>query len=235
MPVLNLAQRLGLPFFSSDDKVTKVVVVRAGIREIALMVESVSDTREIVVKPLNEMLSEIPGIGGVTMLGDGSIVLILDIPDLWQHRTLRVQEDTYTTDVKENVSDSTTVMVVDDSMTVRNVMGRDLQNNDYEVILAKDGVDAIEQLRHTVPDILLVDLEMPRMDGFELTGRVRSDERLKDVPILIITSRSGARHRDQAMSLGASGYMSKPYRLDELVGSINDLTNLTHIAEKNFH
>jgi len=209
--------------------------VRAGIREIALMVESVSDTREIVVKPLNEMLSEIPGIGGVTMLGDGSIVLILDIPDLWQHRTLRVQEDTYTTDVKENISDATTVMVVDDSMTVRNVMGRDLQNNGYEVILAKDGVDAIEQLRHTVPDILLVDLEMPRMDGFELTGRVRSDERLKDVPILIITSRSGARHRDQAMSLGASGYMSKPYRLDELVGSINDLTNLTHIAEKNFH
>ena len=235
LPVLNLAQRLGLPFFSSDDKVTKVVVVRAGIREIALMVESVSDTREIVVKPLNEMLSEIPGIGGVTMLGDGSIVLILDIPDLWQHRTLRVQEDTYTTDVKENISDATTVMVVDDSMTVRNVMGRDLQNNGYEVILAKDGVDAIEQLRHTVPDILLVDLEMPRMDGFELTGRVRSDERLKDVPILIITSRSGARHRDQAMSLGASGYMSKPYRLDELVGSINDLTNLTHIAEKNFH
>ena len=234
LPVLNLAQRLGLPFFSSDDKVAKVVVVRAGIREIALMVESVSDTREIVVKPLNEMLSEIPGIGGVTMLGDGSIVLILDVPDLWQHRTLRVQEDTYTTEIK-NVSESTTVMVVDDSMTVRNVMGRDLQNNGYEVILAKDGVDAIEQLRHTVPDVLLVDLEMPRMDGFELTGRVRSDERLKDVPILIITSRSGARHRDQAMSLGASGYMSKPYRLDELVSSINDLTNLTNVAEASLH
>ena len=223
LPVLNLAQRLGLPFFKSDDTVAKVVVVRAGIREIALLVESISDTREIVVKPLNEMLSEIPGVGGVTMLGDGSIVLILDVPGLWQNRNLDVQEDSFQSSVSQQ-SESTTVMVVDDSMTVRNVMGRDLQNNGYEVILAKDGVDAIEQLRHTVPDILLVDLEMPRMDGFELTTRVRSDDRLKDIPVLIITSRSGARHRDQAMGLGASGYMSKPYRLDELVGSINDLT-----------
>jgi len=221
-PVLNLAHRFGLPSHGSKTKVANIIVVRAGLREIAIQVDSVSDTREVVVKPLGELLNTIPGIGAVTMLGDGSIVLILDIPSLWQNRQLSVQTETHA--IAESSDDSTTVMVVDDSMTVRNVMGRDLQNNGYEVILAKDGVDAIEQLRHTVPDILLVDLEMPRMDGFELTGRVRADEALKHLPILIITSRSGTRHRDQAIGIGASGYMSKPYRLDDLVNSIDELT-----------
>lgn len=223
IPVLNLAHRLGLPFRGSDRNIAQVIVVRSARGEIGLWVESISDTREVVVKPLGKMLQSISGIGAVTLLGDGSIVLILDIPGLWQKRTLSVTADSYATAPRQ--SDNLTVMVVDDSMTVRNVMGRDLQNSGYEVILAKDGVDAIEQLRHTVPDILLVDLEMPRMDGFELTRRVRADNQLGTVPILIITSRAGTRHRDQAMGLGANGYMSKPYRLDELVKSINSLTN----------
>ncbi len=222
IPVLNLANRLGLPFRASERGVANVIVVRAGLREIGLWVESISDTREVVVKPLGSMLQSIPGIGAVTLLGDGSIVLILDVPDLWQARRVRIAEDSYAASVTS--SDQVTVMVVDDSMTVRNVMGRDLQNNGFEVILAKDGVDAIEQLRHTVPDIMLVDLEMPRMDGFELTRRVRVDDNLREVPILIITSRAGSRHREQATRLGANGYMSKPYRLDDLVRSIQGLT-----------
>ncbi len=222
IPVLNLARRLGLPFRESEGNVAHVIVVRAGLREIGLMVESISDTREVVVKPLGALLQSIPGIGAVTLLGDGSIVLILDVPDLWQSRRVNVTADTFA--VAAPVTDNVTVMVVDDSMTVRNVMGRDLQNNGFEVILAKDGVDAIEQLRHTVPDILLVDLEMPRMDGFELTRRVRADDNLVEVPILVITSRAGTRHRDQAVRLGANGYMSKPYRLDELVNTIQSLT-----------
>ncbi len=221
LPILNLASRLGLPFRPEEGRVGHVIVVRAGLREIGLRVESISDTREVVVKPLGRLLQGIPGIGSVTMLGDGSIVLIVDVPDLWQNRGVSVVADTYA--VAQKTSGAITVMVVDDSMTVRNVMGRDLQNNGFEVILAKDGVDAIEQLRHTVPDILLVDLEMPRMNGFELTRRVRADENLGGVPILVITSRSGSRHRDQAIGLGASGYMSKPYRLDELVQSIRGL------------
>jgi chemosensory pili system protein ChpA (sensor histidine kinase/response regulator) len=221
-PVLNLANRLGLPFRQDGRKVASVIMVRAGLREIGLWVESISDTREVVVKPVGPLLQSIPGIGAVTLLGDGSIVLILDVPELWRMRRLNVESDTYA--VAPTRGGNLTVMVVDDSMTVRNVMGRDLQNNGFEVILAKDGVDAIEQLRHAVPDILLVDLEMPRMDGFELTRRVRDDENLKLLPILVITSRAGTRHRDQAISLGANGYMSKPYRLDELVKSISSLT-----------
>ncbi|KAA3621521.1 MAG: response regulator [Proteobacteria bacterium] len=222
IPVLDLARRLGLPSRDDPRNVSNVIVVRAGLREIGLQVESISDTREIVVKPLGTLLQSIPGIGAVTLLGDGSIVLILDVPNLWQNRHLDVASDTYA--VARTGGDNVTVMVVDDSMTVRSVMGRDLQNNGFEVILAKDGVDAVEQLRHTVPDILLVDLEMPRMDGFELTRRLRDDENLSRVPILIITSRAGVRHREQAMNLGANGYMSKPYRLDELVKNIVDLT-----------
>jgi chemosensory pili system protein ChpA (sensor histidine kinase/response regulator) len=222
IPVLNLAERLGLPFRDSERDVANVIVVRAGLREIGLHVETISDTREVVVKPLGSLLQSIPGIGAVTLLGDGSIVLILNIPDLWQARSLDVTADRYA--IAPAGSDNLTVMVVDDSMTVRNVMGRDLQNNGFEVILAKDGVDAVEQLRHTVPDIMLVDLEMPRMDGFELTRRVRNDTHLSDVPILVITSRAGTRHRDQALRLGANGYMSKPYRLDDLMRTIQTLT-----------
>lgn len=229
IPVLNLARRLGLPFRQNEGNVAHVIVVRAGLREIGLMVESISDTREVVVKPLGPLLQSIPGIGAVTLLGDGSIVLILDVPDLWQTRRTNVTADAYA--VAAPTTDNVTVMVVDDSMTVRNVMGRDLQNNGFEVILAKDGVDAIEQLRHTVPDILLVDLEMPRMDGFELTRRVRADANLVDVPILVITSRAGSRHRDQAERLGANGYMSKPYRLDELVNTIHSLTGEASASE----
>ena len=221
IPVLNLANRMGLPFVDKNERNASIIVVRAGVREIGIRVESVSDTREVVVKPLSRLLENIPGFASVTLLGDGSIVLIVDVGDLWQNRHLSVQTDSYRAAASE--SGTRTVMVVDDSLTVRNVMGRDLQNNGYEVILAKDGVDAMEQLRHAIPDILLVDLEMPRMDGFELTRRVRADSNLEQIPILIITSRSGSRHRDQAVDNGASGYMTKPYRLDELVSNINSL------------
>ncbi|MFT5111561.1 MAG: chemosensory pili system protein ChpA (sensor histidine kinase/response regulator) [Parasphingorhabdus sp.] len=223
IPLLNLANRLGLPFSDKDKRTASVIVVRAGLREIGLRVESVSDTREVVVKPLGKQLQNIPGFGSVTLLGDGSIVLILDVGDLWQNRQISVQADEYRA-VSSSSSENKTVMVVDDSLTVRNVMGRDLQNNGFEVILAKDGVDALEQLRHAIPDIMLVDLEMPRMDGFELTRRLRADDNLSAIPILIITSRSGSRHRDQALANGATGYMTKPYRLDDLVANITELT-----------
>ena len=113
-----------------------------------------------------------------------------------------------------------TVMVVYDSLTVRKITSRLLAREGYQVLVAKDGVDALEQLLGIVPDVLLVYIEMPRMDGFDLTRNVRSDERLKDVPIIMITSRIAEKHREHALELGVNHYLGKPYSDEELLGLV---------------
>jgi chemosensory pili system protein ChpA (sensor histidine kinase/response regulator) len=114
-------------------------------------------------------------------------------------------------------------MVVDDSLTVRKVTSKHLQKRGMDVLVAKDGLDAVEQLRDHVPDLMLVDIEMPRMDGYELTTRVRGDARLKHIPIIMITSRAGGKHRQKAFELGVDQYMSKPYQEEELFNNIDTL------------
>ncbi len=113
--------------------------------------------------------------------------------------------------------------MVDDSVTVRKVTGRLLERNGYEVVTAKDGVDAITQLQDMKPDVMLLDIEMPRMDGFEVATLVRHDERLQDTPIIMITSRTGEKHRDRAMNIGVNRYMGKPYQETVLLQTIEDL------------
>ena len=117
-------------------------------------------------------------------------------------------------------------MVVDDSLTVRKITGKHLTKHGMEVLTAKDGIDAWEQLRDRVPDIMLVDIEMPRMDGYELTSRIRSDERLRHIPIIMITSRAGAKHKQRALDIGVDDYMSKPYQEDELFRNIDKLLSM---------
>ena len=117
-----------------------------------------------------------------------------------------------------------TVMVVDDSLTVRKIAGRLLSREGYHVLTAKDGVDALEQLLEVVPDVMLVDIEMPRMDGFDLTRNVRADARLKDIPIIMITSRMADKHRNYAKEIGVNHYLGKPYQEDELLGLIAGYT-----------
>jgi chemosensory pili system protein ChpA (sensor histidine kinase/response regulator) len=118
------------------------------------------------------------------------------------------------------------VMVIDDSLTVRKVTQKLLLREGWEVLLAKDGIDALEQLQTANPSILLVDIEMPRMDGFDLTRNVRADDRLQAIPIIMITSRIADKHRDHAFSLGVNAYMGKPYRDDELIAEMLKLTSL---------
>jgi len=115
-------------------------------------------------------------------------------------------------------------MVVDDSLTVRKVTQRLLVREGYQVLLAKDGVDALRQMQETVPDVMLVDIEMPRMDGFDLTRNIRSDERFKHIPIVMITSRTADKHRNFALSLGVNAYLGKPYSEDELLGLVASLS-----------
>jgi chemosensory pili system protein ChpA (sensor histidine kinase/response regulator) len=112
------------------------------------------------------------------------------------------------------------VMVVDDSLTVRRVTQRLLSREGYHVVLAKDGIDALEQLQSVTPDVMLVDIEMPRMDGFDLTRNIRSDARTSHIPIIMITSRTADKHRNYAAELGVNEYFGKPYREDDLLGAI---------------
>jgi chemosensory pili system protein ChpA (sensor histidine kinase/response regulator) len=113
------------------------------------------------------------------------------------------------------------VMVVDDSLTVRKVTSRMLTRAGYDVATAKDGVDALEQLTQIVPDVMLLDVEMPRMDGFELTRQIRRDPKLHNLPILMITSRTAEKHRDYALELGVNAYFGKPFQEEELLQQIS--------------
>jgi chemosensory pili system protein ChpA (sensor histidine kinase/response regulator) len=192
---------------------------------VAVQVDALAGSREIVVKNLGPQFSGVQGISGATILGDGRVVLILD---LFAHirrlharmLALQVSGQMPTPYVETEQARPLLVMVVDDSVTVRKVTGRLLERNGMNVLTAKDGVDAMALLQEHTPDVMLLDIEMPRMDGFEVASKVREDETLKHLPIIMITSRSGQKHRDRAMALGVNDYMSKPYQEAALLESI---------------
>ncbi|MDX1453640.1 MAG: response regulator, partial [Oleiphilaceae bacterium] len=203
-----------------------VILVRGTDQPMALQVDSLMGSREIVVKSLGPQFGSVHGVSGATILGDGSVVVILDLPALIRDESaglLDAMDETAAAPVQG--SDTTLVMVVDDSVTVRKVTSRLLTRNGMEVITAKDGVDAIAQLQDQKPDVMLLDIEMPRMDGFEVATLVRHDERLKDVPIIMITSRTGAKHRERALSIGVNEYLGKPFQEQDLLATIERLTS----------
>ena len=209
------------PQLSGADKMFPVLLVRSGDSRMAIHVEATLGNREIVVKPLAPQLSRLPAVSGATILGDGNVILILDIQGL-----VRMESDVQPTlsNIKESNSDSaTTIMVVDDSITIRKVTTRFLERNNYTVVTAKDGVDAVQKLQDFTPALILLDIEMPRMDGYELATHVRNNARLKNVPIIMITSRTGDKHRQRAMDIGVQEYLGKPYNESELLGYVRDV------------
>jgi chemosensory pili system protein ChpA (sensor histidine kinase/response regulator) len=222
-PYMNLGARLGIPSVPRNGRKVPVLLARTGTREVAIQVDGLGGTREVVIKALGPQLSEIKGLAGATILGDGRVILILDVPGLWYREGVMHFEHRAEARVAQEVRERPLVMVVDDSLTVRKVTSKHLQKRGMDVMVAKDGIDAVEQLRDRVPDVMLVDIEMPRMDGYELTTRVRSDANLKHIPIIMITSRAGAKHRDKAFELGVDMYMSKPYQEEELFRNVDTL------------
>ncbi|SDI94173.1 chemosensory pili system protein ChpA (sensor histidine kinase/response regulator) [Pseudomonas flavescens] len=204
-----------------------VILVRSSEHAVAVQVDSLAGSREIVVKSLGPQFSAVHGISGATILGDGRVVVILDllatIRELHAHLQYqgrpRLSADAGVVPELE-AERPTLVMVVDDSVTVRKVTSRLLERNGMNVLIAKDGVDAIAQLQEQRPDIMLLDIEMPRMDGFEVANLVRHDEGLKDLPIIMITSRTGEKHRERAMGIGVNEYLGKPYQESLLLSAI---------------
>ncbi len=229
----DLAQLLGVPSgHMVDDTQPPLLLARSGDLRAAVRIDNVIGSREIVVKSVGPQISSVPGIFGATIMGDGSVVMILDLAPLVRHGVALKQhaEPKPEPDAPEKTAhpaieqrEHPLVMVVDDSITMRKVSGRILERHDYEVTTAKDGMDAVEKLQERIPDLMLLDIEMPRMDGYELATYMKNDERLQHVPIIMITSRTGEKHRQRALDIGVERYLGKPYQENDLIEQIREL------------
>jgi chemosensory pili system protein ChpA (sensor histidine kinase/response regulator) len=218
-----LGQYLGRGYRGSVGGQSSVpmVLVRSGDQAIAIHVDQVHGSREIVVKSLGPQFAGVGGISGATILGDGSVVVILDLLALIRAQHIDGTRRSVQTDTSS--AGPCCVMVVDDSVTVRKVTTRLLERQGMEVLVAKDGVEAVALLQERRPDIILLDIEMPRMDGFEVARQVRHDERLSDLPIVMISSRTGDKHKEHANQLGVNKFLGKPFQESELLATIDEL------------
>lgn len=223
---LGTALGTGTPHLDSGPKRVPVLLARVGEHCVGFHVENLLGSREIVVKSVGPQISTVRGVSGATILGDGRVVMILDIAAMLRGGATGL--DQINSIISQPMRTAgLTVMVVDDSITVRKVTTRVLERNDMHVIAAKDGVDAVSKLQENIPDIMLLDIEMPRMDGFELATHVRNEPRLRDIPIIMITSRTGDKHRQRAMQIGVNRYLGKPFQESDLLENIQALLEET--------
>ena len=230
LPFVYLSERLGLRQPADKTSPTMPVLVLAdGDRKVAIAVDKILPGRDIVVKTLGTHLRKVRGLIGATLMGDGSVVPILDAADLVQpmSQTMSAVPTPHHLTKRE---ERPTIMVVDDSVSVRRVMANLLKNAGWLVLDAKDGLDALTTLQSTerAPDLFLLDIEMPRMDGYELLTSLRSRAEYRDTPVVMVTSRAGAKHRQKAKRLGATDYVVKPYQDAELLSLVGRLLTVRH-------
>ncbi|BAO45492.1 hybrid sensor histidine kinase/response regulator [Thiolapillus brandeum] len=220
-PVRYLGAMLGIadPVLTDAAKWYPLLLVRSGEQRMAIQLDQLLGNYQVVVKSIGAQLSGVRWFTGGTILADGKIALLLDVnalvrTDVVAHVPIQEHQE----EVK-----GITVMVVDDSITVRKVTSRLLERHNMQVLTAKDGVDAITVLQDAKPDVMLLDIEMPRMDGYELARHIRHTRELADIPIIMITSRTGEKHRQRAMDLGVNRYLGKPYQETDLLENIYTL------------
>ena len=221
-PLYYLQHLLGARGATEIQTYNSVLLLRSGMQRIALHVDELIGNQEIVVKNIGPQLSRVPGVGGATVMGDGRIVLIVNPVKLAQRARSALAKTAIPAAAMAAPAAAATplIMVVDDSLTVRKITTRLLEREGYRVLTAKDGVDALEQIKDTLPAVMLVDIEMPRMDGFELTKTVRGDQRTRGIPIIVISSRTAEKHRSQATQLGVNAFLGKPYQESELLEQV---------------
>jgi len=222
-PLYDLGTLLGIPSVRAESGQPHIplLLVRVGELRAAVAVNQVLGNREVVVKQVGQQILSIPGIHGATITGDGTVMIILDVVPLVRRYQTRPQTMALTEVPKPQAIPL--VMVVDDSLTMRKVTGRVLERHNFEVVVARDGVEALEKMEERVPDLMLLDIEMPRMDGYELAKVMRADSRYRNVPIMMITSRSGDKHRQRALDLGVQRHLGKPYQELDLMRNVYDL------------
>ncbi len=259
-PLKFLSQLLGLPVGELDEK-APVLLVRTDRHRVGLVVDEIKGKLDVVMKNLGPHLRQVHGIAGGTVMGNGRVVLVLELSELLSTRSrtlsgspgsVAVPElregsatQTFIPDVRTNVefspgyTSSTSpkipavkapaqgtgkhILVVDDSPSVRRVVGNMLKQHGWEVQVARDGVEALEMITNETPAGVLLDIEMPRMDGYELMATVRAQEQYRTLPIVILTSRAASKHQQRAMQLGANAYVVKPYQDEELINLLNAL------------
>jgi CheY-like chemotaxis protein len=260
-PLNYLATLLGLPIGEPDEK-APILLVHTDRHRVALVVDEIKGKMDVVMKNLGPHLRHVHGIAGGTVLGNGRVVLILELIELLSSRTgtisgapgtvaaprlrdgsaLQTPQVSTRTDIgvsRESISSTGPtipsgkvassqasgkyVLIVDDSPSVRRVVGNMLKQNGWEVQVARDGVEALEMISRETPACVLLDIEMPRMDGYELMATVRAQEQYRTLPLVILTSRAAAKHQQRAMQLGASAYVVKPYQDEELINILKSL------------
>jgi chemosensory pili system protein ChpA (sensor histidine kinase/response regulator) len=213
-----------------------MILVEVDHYRYAVHVEAIEGNQEIIIKGLGAQFSDVRGVAGATILASGDVVVILDLPSL-----LRSKGEISILEAPGQASDALggrsfeaasvsfapkTIMVVDDSVTVRKVTSRILEREGFRVVTAKDGIEATDMLAQVKPDLMLLDIEMPRMDGFEVARVVRESEAFAGLPIIMISSRTGEKHQQRARNLGVNKFLGKPYQEDELLGLLDELLSL---------
>jgi CheY-like chemotaxis protein/chemotaxis signal transduction protein len=247
-PLQQLTQYLSLPSTPLIDEKSQMLLVNAGGHRVALVVDEIKGKSDIVMKNLGPHLVDVHGIAGGTVLGNGQVILILALDALLSSAIrMNIPQPARlgpTGQVKQRVDVSVSkpnspvrstpaspaapergkhILVVDDSPSVRRVVSNMLKQHGWTVQMARDGVEALEMISYETPATVLLDIEMPRMDGYELISTIRAQEQYRTLPLVVLTSRAAAKHQQRAMSLGASAYVVKPYQDEELLNTINSL------------
>jgi len=209
---------------AENQRYTPVMLLRSGQYRIALHVDDILGNQEVVMKHIGPQLARVPGLMGATVLGDGGIVFIINPLQLANREALSAGSLNLAITVDKPLPPGKPLaLLVDDSLTMRKVLGRFLEREGYEVVTAKDGMEAIQAMQQTLPTVILTDIEMPRMDGFELARNVRDDERTRDIPLIIVSSRTAEKHQALAKSLGVNAFFGKPVQEDDLAVTLRQL------------
>lgn len=225
-PAVHLEQLLKMRLTASSDKkksFTALLVDEFGGQKKVVIVNEILSVRDIIIKPLSHYLPKAIGLVGATVLGNGDIAPVVDVADLLSQQSNVIGKLESDQSIELEETHQASVLVVEDSISTRRSLAEFMQDLNYKVFTAKDGVEAIEVMRDHSPTLLLTDLEMPRMNGLELTSYVRSHDETKDIPIIMLTSRTTEKHRQEAKSIGVNEYLSKPFVEDLLLEKVQSL------------
>jgi chemosensory pili system protein ChpA (sensor histidine kinase/response regulator) len=232
-PLRELATLLDLPRGAEPPTPRPVLIANLGGRRVALIVDEIVQSRDAVVKTLGTHLRRVPGVWGATLLGDGSVILILNPTDL----AGVAEEPRVRASVSRAIAaeqQACTILVVDDSLSMRHVLSSALKKAGWNPVPARDGVEALEIVHRASepPDLILLDIEMPRMDGYEFLATIRAQSEYAGVPIVMLTSRGGDKHREKAMALGATGYIVKPFQEEALIQQTGELIRASRAKQR---
>jgi chemosensory pili system protein ChpA (sensor histidine kinase/response regulator) len=221
-PLRNISELVGIPGLAVStlaQRVAPLLLIRTEHGPVGVVVDELVDGRYLVVKRLGAFVPRVRGVIGASILADGSVAPVLDVQELLRQPAVPMAIPEIAEPDLITVS-APNVLVVDDSLSARRTLAQVITDAGFEARTAVDGLDAIDAIEERAPDLILLDLEMPRMNGLELAAHLRADQETHDIPIVMVTSRSTAKHREQAHAAGIDAFITKPYQDDELAEQI---------------